>query len=68
MPRSTHTIVLDTMRRGVNLDIDANAISSPKGIANIKVDINIITDEENPSSNRNDTLANSLIFLPILND
>ena len=27
-----------------------------------------ITDEENPSSNRNDTLANSLIFLPILND
>ena len=64
VPRSTHTIVLDTILSGANLLIEQNAISNPKGIANIRVEMNIITDDENPSSNRNDTFANCSINYP----
>ena len=66
VPRSTHTMVFDTMRKGANLLIEQNAMSKPSGSANIKVKTNSITEELNPLSKSNDTFAKTFITYPLI--
>lgn len=54
------------MRKGANLLIVQNEISSPSGIANIKVNKNKIHDRENPFKSNAETSKKASILIASL--
>ena len=61
-PRIIHTNVFTTYARGLNFDIEPNAITKPKGSANTSVSANIRQVYSRPSTSLRVTSQNPIIF------